>query len=447
MHLAVGYMSRIHKYIFIAAFYVAALIFPVLLLANDDGALPGLMAAPGEGNCTSCHTGTALNGGGGAVKIMLPNGSTNYMPGVTQRVQVEVSDPTQRRWGFELSARVGSSTVQAGTLASADRNTQLESSGGVQYVTHTRTGTRNGTNGGVTFEFDWTPPSTDVGTVTLYAAGNAANGNNQDTGDHIYTTSLALSPAAATSNTPTINSDRGVVNGASFQSGIAPGTWITITGTNLASTTREWSASDFVDGKLPISLDGVSVTVDGKAAFIRYVSPGQIHALVPDDESRGDVQVSITVDGQGSNSITSSLQSFSPAFFTFDGKYVAATHADNTLLGPSGLFSSSPAATTPAKPGETIILYGIGFGTANPAVPPGQFTDSVASITTPFTITIGGLPATVSFGGLIPPYAQLYQFNIEVPAAVADGDQAVVAQIGGVTSTSTAACCFVTVQR
>jgi uncharacterized protein (TIGR03437 family) len=191
----------------------------------------------------------------------------------------------------------------------------------------------------------------------------------------------------------------------------------------------------------------VSVTVNGKPAYLRYVSAGQINALAPADDSQGNVEVRVIVDGQTSDPITAALQTFSPAFFTFDGKYLSATHADNTLLGRTGLFSSAPAATTPARPGETVVFYGTGFGSTNPAIPSGQFTDRLAPITTPFTITIGGLPASVAFGGLVPPYAQLYQFNVEVPAAVGDGDQPVVAQIGGVTSVNTAECCFITVQR
>ncbi len=329
-----------------------------------------------------------------------------------------------------------------------DGNTRVQTAGGVQYVTHSLNGTRNGTIGGVTFELDWTSPATDMGPVTLYAAANAANGNNQDSGDRIYTTSASITPAAAgTSDKPAIISSRGVVNGASFEAGIAPDSWITIAGTNLAKTTREWTASDFTDGKLPTSLDGVSVTVNGKPAYIRYISSGQINALAPADASQGNADVRVIVDGQTSDPVTAALQTFSPAFFTFDGKYLSATHADNSLLGRPGLFDSAPTATTPARPGETIILYGTGFGPTSPAISSGAFTDRLAQITTSFAITIGGLPANVSFGGLVPPYAQLYQFNVEVPTGVGEGDQPVVAQIGGVTSVNTAQCCFITVQR
>jgi uncharacterized protein (TIGR03437 family) len=427
---------------------------PIVLWANVNGADPRLTGAPGDSNCTACHNGTQLNKGGGSVTIVLPNGNT-YVPGVTQHLKFQVSDPAQRRWGFEFSARLASnaSNGQAGTITSTDSNTQVMCSNGrskpcsssapVQFITHTLSGTRLGTTGGVAFEFDWTPPSTDVGKITLYAAGNAANGNNNESGDHIYTTSVDLTAAAAPSaNKPTI-SDSGVVNGASFQPGIMQNSWITIKGTNLSATTRQWSGSDIVGDNLPTSLDGVSVNVNDKPAYIEYVSPTQINALSPADNSVGNVNVTVTVNDQTSDAFVTTLNAFSPAFFTFDGKYLAATHANNSLLGKSALFASAPDATTPAKPGETIVLYGTGFGPTSPGFPFGQLTTAIANLTSSYQVTVGGIPATVSFAGLIPGFAGLYQFNVVVPDAVSDGDQPVVVQIGGVSSPNA----YITIQR
>src|SRR5690349_12905862 len=82
---------------------------PIILYADVDGADPKLTAAPGDDSraCTACHIGTSLNGGSGSVKILLP-GDATYTPGVKQHITVQVSDPAQRRWGFELTARVAS---------------------------------------------------------------------------------------------------------------------------------------------------------------------------------------------------------------------------------------------------------------------------------------------------------------------------------------------------
>lgn len=434
---------------------VLGVALPGALWADVNGADPRLTGAPGESNCTACHSGTALNGGGGSVEILLPNGNT-YTPGVTQKLQVQVNDPAQRRWGFELSPRVASSPMTlAGTIASVDSNTRVicengraapcSSSTALQYITHTLSGTRIGTTAGVTFEFNWTPPANDVGDIILYAAGNAANGNNSDNGDHIYTTNVRLSPAS-TQPKPTITSDAGVVNGASFEPGIAQNSWVTIRGTALSSTTRVWGSGDINDGRLPTSLDNVSVTINGKAAYVQYVSPSQINVLAPADDSVGPVEVKVTSNGQTSDSVTATLQAFAPAFFTFDGKYLAATHSDNSYLGKAGLFASAPNLTTPAKAGETIILYGTGFGPTDPTLPAGQLATSIANLSNSFKVTIGGLPASVSFAGLVPPYAALYQFNVQVPTGAQPGDQPVVIEIGGIHSSSNANCCFITVQ-
>src|SRR5438034_6301146 len=375
-------------YKLIATFSFALL--PILLWANVTGADPRLTSAPGDssGACTQCHAGTKLNGGGGSVAILLP-GDATYTPGVKLHIQVRVSDPAQKRWGFELTARVASdpANAQAGDIRSTDSNTQVECSDGrlkpcsssspLQFITHTLSGTRLGTTKSAIFEFDWTPPATDVGTVTLYAAGNAANGNSQDTGDHIYTASLDLTPVAV-APTPSISS---VVNAASPLAGMTQSAWITIAGANLSTTSRPWTLDELAAG-LPASLDNVSVSIDGKPAYVEYISPTQINVLAPSDDAVGPVQVRVTSNGQTSNLATANLQSFAPAFFTFDGKYVATTPGDNSLLDKSGNFFSAAALPTPVKPGDSIVLYGTGFGPVDAST---------------VAVTIGGAPAAVSF--------------------------------------------------
>jgi uncharacterized protein (TIGR03118 family) len=128
---------------------------------------------------------------------------------------VQVSDQQQHRWGFQLTARLKSNLAngQAGSFDPTDGFTQVICDNGspkpcaspsvVEFIEHTEAGTRGGTPGGATFEFDWTPPATNVGDVVLYVAGNAANGDNNLTGDHIYTSNVELAPAGSTSTPPT----------------------------------------------------------------------------------------------------------------------------------------------------------------------------------------------------------------------------------------------------
>jgi uncharacterized protein (TIGR03437 family) len=224
-----------------------------------------------------------------------------------------------------------------------------------------------------------------------------------------------------------------VVNAAAEDASIAPNTWVEIKGANLAPSgdTRIWGGSDFVNNKMPTSLDGVSATVNGKPAFVYYISPGQINVLTPPDAMPNSVQVIVTSAGVVSSPFTVQAQALSPSFFLFNGgPYVAATHADGSYLGPASLF---PGATTPSKPGETIVLYANGFGpTTNPVVS-GSITQSGSLSPLP-AVKIGGVAATVVFAGLISPGE--FQFNVLVPPSLADGDQPVIATYNGTNTPS-----------
>jgi uncharacterized protein (TIGR03437 family) len=219
-----------------------------------------------------------------------------------------------------------------------------------------------------------------------------------------------------------------VASAASYQPGLASGTWVSIFGTNLSASTYTWQDSDFVNGLLPTSLQGVSVTINGVAAYVAYLSPTQINLLAPDDATLGTVQVQVTAARQNSNTLSTPKTQFAPAFFTLGGgAYVAALHADYSLVGAPGLLPG--AVTQPAKPGETILLYGTGFGPTTPPLPAGQLVTTPAPLPDLPSIKIGGIAATVAFAGLVGP--GLYQFNVTVPS-LPNGDAAVLATIGGV---------------
>jgi uncharacterized protein (TIGR03437 family) len=216
-----------------------------------------------------------------------------------------------------------------------------------------------------------------------------------------------------------------VVNGGSFQSGIAPATWLSIFGTNLAQTTYGWQSSDFVNGQLPTTLREVAVTINGIAAYVGYVSPTQINVLAPDDTTVGSVSVQVTTNQEQSNTLTAQEQQFAPSFFTTGGgTSVAALHANDTPI----------SASQPAAPGEVILLYGTGFGPSNPLLPTAQQVTTAADLANPVQITIGGVTASVAYAGLVE--AGLYQFNVTVPSNLPNGNAPVIASIGGVQTQS-----------
>lgn len=437
---------------------------PLMLWADSTGPDPGLAGVPGEaGTCANCHGSgsSSINTNGGSVTIAFPNGLT-YTPGQKQHWVVTIADPSAKRWGFELAARQSSSTsTVAGGFLSTDSNTQVicstsrfftaqsttsgscPSASPLMYIEQTLTGTRLGTTGSITFEFDWNPPSTDMGALSVYVAANAANGNGtDDAGDHIYTATYTLTSAAA-SNTPTISS---VANGASFGSVIEAGSWVTIKGTNFTSAAncdavnnpqpgcRTWTTSDFTNGT-PTSLDNVSVSIGGKAAYVYYISPTQINVQAP-DVGAGSMQVTVTNSTGTSNAVTVTADNFAPGFFQV-GSYAIATHSDGTLVAPSGKYTGS----SPAQKGETVTLWGTGFGSTTPVVTAGETaaqaaSGSIALVSTAPVITIGGVQATVISAALNSSALGLYQIAITVPSSAASGDQAVVATAGGQTSPS-----------
>lgn len=222
-----------------------------------------------------------------------------------------------------------------------------------------------------------------------------------------------------------------VVNGASFQPGIVSGSWATIVGTDLANTTRGWTSSDFVNGVLPPNLSDTGVVIDGRQAFVSFVSPTQVNVLVPDDVSLGNVTVLVTTQFISSGVAFANKVAYAPALFTFTAKYpVAAHNADGSYCGPANLLPG--VTTTPAHPGEVVQLFGTGFGPTNPVIPTGVLFSTPEPVAQTVTATLGGVPANAA-GYLI--FPGVYQVNLTIPA-LPDGDAAVSIVIAGVSTQS-----------
>jgi uncharacterized protein (TIGR03437 family) len=216
-----------------------------------------------------------------------------------------------------------------------------------------------------------------------------------------------------------------VTNSASGVAGISSSSLITIQGTNLSKTTRGWGASDFVVGSLPTQLDGVSVMVNGLAAYPNYISPTQINIVTPDDPTTGPVQVMVTNPQGTSKAFTVTKTEPMPAFFAVGSKYISATHANGTPVGPSSLGNNY----SPAAPGETIQLYGTGFGAVT--TPAGSSVLAAPSmLVNQVTVTFDGFPAMVTYAGMIA--NGLNQVNVTVPTGLfADSDVFVQATVSG----------------
>jgi len=217
---------------------------------------------------------------------------------------------------------------------------------------------------------------------------------------------------------------------------IQPGEWVSIYGTNLANTTATWN------GDFPISLGGTSVIINGKSAYLSFVSPGQINLQAPTDSDTRDVPVTVTTpNGTAFSSVT--LAQFAPTFLLLDSRHVAGiiVRSDGSgvygggtydILGPTG--TSLGYSTVAARAGDTLELFGTGFGPTTPSVAAGVAFDGDAPTTNPVKLQINGVSVTPAFAGISG--AGLYQFTLVVPSNLGTGDVSLVATVGGVQTPS-----------
>ncbi len=225
--------------------------------------------------------------------------------------------------------------------------------------------------------------------------------------------------AAAALGAPQINSG-GVVNAASYTAKLARGSLGAIFGANFAAGAGAQADSL----PLPLSLAGVSVTVGGIPAPLVFVSANQIDFQVPFEVSGSSAAVVVTSGGAASNSISVTLADYAVGVFTNSATSdpIIAHGADNTLV----------SASSPAVPGEPLVIYATGIGKLNrPAsTGAGAPVPAAAAVDTP-SITVGGSAAKVQFAGLTPGSVGLAQFNITLPDSLPSGNLPLVIQFPG----------------
>jgi hypothetical protein len=245
----------------------------------------------------------------------------------------------------------------------------------------------------------------DIGTFAKFCPPTVANGK-------VYVASfsgyLAVYGLLSSGHKPVVNSG-GIVNAAGFGPTIAMSTWISIFGSDLSAVTRTWRDGNFQDNNLPTELEGV---------------------------------VEVTVNGSASSLTTVQVSELAPACFLFtseDPRYVVATHADGTLCAKPSLF---PGLSTPAAPGEVVVLYVTGLGQTDPPFPHGKLIDTPPVVSGSVKVHFGSLDGDVSFAGLT--LAGLYQINVMVPDAAPDGDVPLIVEVNGETSPGDV---FLTVQK
>jgi len=253
----------------------------------------------------------------------------------------------------------------------------------------------------------------------------------------IFASQFASRLAAADTETVSISAG-GVVPIYSTVTTIQTGSWVSIYGTNLAVADATWT------GNFPTNLGGTSVMINSRPAYLWFVSPGQINLQAPDDTATGTVPVVVTTP-TGTATSTVTLGQFGPSFNLLDSKHVAGIilRSDGSgqygggsydVIGPTG--SSLGFPTVAARAGDTVELFGVGFGATNPPVRSGQLFSGAAPTVNTVQILIGGTSLTPAFAGLVE--AGTFQFNLTIPAGLGTGDVSLVGLVGGVQTPSAA---------
>jgi uncharacterized protein (TIGR03437 family) len=251
------------------------------------------------------------------------------------------------------------------------------------------------------FSGTWTPRgvSPQVSVTSVATAQTYASGSTNVTGE-VMTNTVPLLAA------------NGTVSAFGGQVGrpLAPGSVVQIYGSNLATAIVP---ADSVP--LATEFGGVSVLIGGVAAPLYYVSPGQVNAQIPFELSAGSsYQVQVNSKGALSTPGYIQLAEVSPGIASMPSGQVIAQRADFSLI----------TADSPVHPGEAVIVYLVGLGANDTAVPSGTASPSeplAHPLVTP-TLTLDGKQVQISFAGLTPGSVGLYQINFRVPAEALDGD-------------------------
>ena len=256
--------------------------------------------APNEANCTQCHLGNELDASDGSLMLTIPE---TYVPSEVYTIVVNLSRVGQSRWGFEMTALDANGT-RAGSFAADDAaNTQLAEANSKQYIKHTTIGTAQGTNDAHSWEFQWAAPDADIGPITFYAAGNAANNDFGTTGDYIYTTQAESTPPVP------------IVVGVSLEivgdtalstmdtvAGVSYTLKVTNTGNMMDTIMLEASAEAGIEGSVLGALSDRSVELEaGADAEVTLMVAGDLLT------APGDYGINVTAISETDNTMTAEV--------------------------------------------------------------------------------------------------------------------------------------------
>ena len=309
---------------------------------------------------------------------------------------------------------------------------KIDTSGNINTIAGVGGGGFGGDNGTSTQAAVLNPQS-----LTTDSAGNlyvADAGNNRVR----KITAGPAAPAYTCTNTtaPTITS----IDSASAYGGynyFASGSWLEIKGTNLAdpkdprlaSGSGQWAAADFNGPNAPTNLDGISVSINGKPAYVWYLSPTQLNVQAPEDTTTGNVNITVTNCNATSSTTQFARRALAPGLlapsnYTSNGtQYLVATfQSDGAYVLNTALGSSFGLKSRPAKTGDVVLAYGVGFGDVTPSILPGSIASQSNQLVNAVSFTFGSTPAQLTYSGEAGSFVGLYEFYITVPPGLPNGD-------------------------
>lgn len=386
--------------------------------ASSIGPPASHTGAPGEQTCgtSGCHNG----GGSGGTLTLAGLPPIGYVLNEPYDVTVTLAQAGRARFGFQLTA-LDSQGNPAGTWDNLEPSRISIVPGFVGnkrriYPGHSLTGTIPNGTGQSSWVLRWKAPAQNIGPVTFYAVGNAANGDGATTGDSIYLLNRSVAPYVVAPQAVA------TVSAASFAQGALAGEAIValFAAGGLAGTTVSANTVP-----LPSELSGVSVRVKDaanveRAAPLFFISPSQINFIVPVGTATGTATLTVLRDGTPVGAGTLTIETVAPGLFTANANGQGAPAAVLFRLKADGSQSIEPVAAFNASTNrqeplpldfgpETDRLFLILFGTG--------FRQRTALVDV--TATLGGTAATVDFAGAQGDLAGLDQANLELPRTLA----------------------------
>jgi uncharacterized protein (TIGR03437 family) len=234
----------------------------------------------------------------------------------------------------------------------------------------------------------------------------------------VYVTASATAPPLMTAV---------VASGSALAGAISPGELISIYGQGVGGVPTDLQLDS--TGKVATTLAGTQVTINGVAAPIVYTSIDQVNAIVP-YEASGIANVQVTYAGTASQAWAIPIAPSAPSVFTIGSAGVGAgaiVNSDGSVNSPSN----------PASRGSAIQIYATGGGQTSPASSTGAVATGAASLTLPYSVSIGGANTQVLYAGSAPGEVDgVVQMNVVVPSSVTGASLLVVVTVGGITSQS-----------